>query len=267
MPTQATYPGADSLEQSQLKDTVYGIENEALIPIRHTEITPKTEQTNNVLFDPSPIKNGTENWQVLILLTAVLLVGLVKAFSNNRYRFGLKALINYSVAQEITREEQVFFHRSNVFLSITYMLTLSLFLFQIKTEILNPGEQVRVNSFFVILGAITMLYLVKYLFSKLLLFIFNDNTTASEYIFNVSLYNNLLGIFLIPILCIDYFTELPFNHLLVYIVIPIGILVFFFRLIRLVAIGRSIGLLYVYIFLYICSLEILPLVVLYRIFI
>lgn len=269
VPNQETYQEVDSIEQSPLRDTVYGIEHEELIPIRYTEeVVLKQEALTQNLFDPTPLNIGTESWQIIILLIAVLLLGMVKAFSNNRYRLGIKALFNYSVAKEITREEQVFFHRSNILLTIVHTLSLSLFIYQLKNELLKKTIVFSgFNDFLIIVGIIILVYFVKYIFSKLLLFIFNDTTTASEYIFNISLYNNLLGSILIPILCINYFTELPFQQLLYFAVFPLLLFVFLLRLIRLFIIGRSIGLLYVYIFLYICSLEILPLVVLYRFFI
>jgi len=256
------------LDSITLVDTVYGIENESLIPIRHTEVLPKKDIQSEELYDPSPLKTGTESWQVIILVIAVLLLGMVKAFSNNRYKLGLKALFKYGVAQEITREEQVFFHRSNVLLTFVHIFTLSLFLYQIKRMVLNESSVPEgLTSFFVILGGVMILYIMKYIFSKLLLFVFNETTSASEYVFNVSLYNNLMGVLLIPILCITYFTDFLFQPLLIYIVIPLVLSVFLLRLVRLFLIGRSRELLYVYIFLYICTLEILPLVVLYRIFI
>ena len=265
MPINSSYQKTDSLS---VVDAVYGIENEELIPIRHTEVAAKKETPIDVLYDPSPLKTGTESWQVIILVIAVLALGMAKSFSSNRYRLGLKALFNYGVAQEITREEQVFFHRSNVLLTIAYTLTVSLFVYQIKRLMLNENSEPEgFNSFLIIVGGIVIVYLVKYIFSKIILFIFNDTTTASEYIFNVSLYNNLLGALLIPILCVNYFTSFPFQPFLLYAVVPVALLVFLLRLIRLFVIGRSIGVLYVYIFLYICTLEILPLVVLYRIFV
>jgi hypothetical protein len=269
VPNQATYLEVDSIEESLLKDTIYGIEHEELIPIRHIEETTlKQDPEIQELFDPSPINTGVEGWQIILLLITVLLLGMVKAFSNNRYRLGLKALINYSVALEIIREEQVFFHRSNIFLTIAHTLSLSLFIYELKNELLNSINVFQgFNAFLIIVGIVVLVYFVKYIFSKSLLFIFNDTTTASEYIFNISLYNNLLGSLLIPILCIIYFTEISFHHLLFFAVLPLLLLVFLLRIIRLFIIGRSIGLLYVYIFLYICSLEILPLVVLYRFFI
>lgn len=265
MPINSSYQKRDSLS---LVDTVFGIENEELIPIRHTEVAPKKDTPIEVLYDPSPLKTGTESWQVIILVIAVLVLGMAKSFSNNRYRLGLKALFNFGVAQEVTREEQVFFHRSNVLLTIAHTLTLSLFVYQVKRLILNENSEPEgFNSFLIIVGGIVIVYLVKYIFSKVLLFIFNDTNTASEYIFNVSLYNNLLGALLIPFLCVNYFTSLSFQPFLIYIFVPLALLVLLLRLIRLFIIGRSRGVLYVYIFLYICTLEILPLAVLYRIFV
>lgn len=261
MPINSSYQKTDSLS---LIDAVYRIENEELIPIRHTEVAPK----KGMSYNPSPLKTGAESWQVIILMIAVLVLGMTKSFSNNRYRLGLKALFSYKVAQGITREEQVFFHRSNLLLTGAYTLTLSLFVYQIKRLMLNENSEPEgFNSFLVLLLGIVIVYLVKYIFSKVILFIFNDTNTASEYIFNVSLYNNLLGALLIPVLCVNYFTPFPFQPFLLYVVVPLAFIVFLLRLIRLFIIGRSTGVLYVYIFLYICSLEILPLVVLYRIFV
>jgi hypothetical protein len=268
VPITETYHKIDSTDQVALIDTVYGIENENLIPTRHTEIIPKENTLIKESYSPSPIKTGTESWQIIILVIAVLLLGMVKAYSNNRYRSGLKALVNYGVAQETTREEQVFFHRSNMLLTLGYILTLSLFIYQVKWFALgNSIEPEGFSSFLIVVAGIILVYLVKYIFAKLLLFIFNDATIAPEYTFNVSLYNNLLGVVLIPLLCVNYFTAFPFQSLLIFIALPLALLVLVLRLIRLFVIGRARGVLYVYIFLYICTLEILPLVVLYRIFV
>jgi len=264
VPTNPVYQKSDSLT---LGDTVYGIENEGSIPIRHTEIITIEELPVEKMFHPSPLVTGVESWQIIILLIAVFFLGIVKAFSNKRYRLGIKALINHGVAQEITREEQVFFHRSNIFLTITHVLLVSLFVYELK-DIVSVGVEKTegFNFFLLIVGVVIITYTVKYLFSKVLAFIFNDTISASEYIFNVSLYNNLLGVLLIPILCISYFSSFSFLFILLYAVIPIAILMLLLRFVRLFIVGRTLGVLYVYIFLYICTLEILPLVVLYQVF-
>jgi hypothetical protein len=248
-------------------DTVFGLHNQLNLPIRHTESITIKEPIEK-LFTPTNKVEEVASWQILILLLSIFFIGIVKAFSSSRFKLGLKALFNYIVAQEITREEKVLFHRSNLFFTAIHLITIALFVFEFRHH-LNIGEQ-EVNSFSFFLGVlalISLMYAIKYISFRLISFTFDDSTLASEYIFNVSLYNGLQGAMLIPVLCITYFTALPFHFILFYIALPTLFLVFLFRLFRLLKIGQHKGVSYVYIFVYICSLEILPLVVLYRILI
>jgi hypothetical protein len=259
----------DTLYQDTIvkTDVVYGMSNEISVPIRQADTTSIQEPIIK-LFDPSPIIDEVANWQILILVVAVLLMGFVRAFSNSRFNQGIKALFNYSVAQEITREEKVFFHRSNILFTIIHLLTLSLFVFQLREAIRMENIDVNKFSFFLlILTFLGIMYFIKYTFSRVLLFVFNDASIAPEYIFNVSLYNNLLGSTLAPVLCITYFTSVSLQTVLLYLAIPLMLIIFIFRLFRMVNIGKIKGVSYFYIFVYICTLEILPLVVLFRIFI
>jgi hypothetical protein len=252
----------------QIIDTFYGISNEELIPIRNIDIINTEEITLKKLFDPNPIYVNVANWQVIILVLAVIMLGIVKAFSSSRFKQSIRALFKFGVAQEITREEKVFFHRSNIIFSFIHLLTTSLFLYHIK-EFFGVAllEKNSIGSYFMIMGFIMIIYLLKYLFSKILFFVLDDLTSASEYIFNIALFNNLMGVILIPIMCLIYFSLVPSNILLFCIAIPMVLLTYILRIIRLFLIGSSKGVSFFYIFLYLCSLEILPLVVLFKIFI
>ena len=142
----------DTLYQDTIvkTDVVYGMSNEISIPIRQADATIIQEPIKK-LFDPSPIIDEVANWQILILVGAILLMGFVRAFSNNRFNQGIKALSNYSVAQEITREEKVFFHRSNVLFTIIHLLTLSLFVFQLREAFRLENFDVNKFSFFLLI--------------------------------------------------------------------------------------------------------------------
>lgn len=256
------------LDTAEQTGTFYGINNEKSIPIRQAEYATTETHTLEKLFDPNPIAINIANWQVIILVLIVVLLGFAKAFSNNRFKQSIKALFNYGTAQEISREEKVFFHRSNLLFTIIHLLATSLFLYHLK-ELFNSEGLVsnKFVFFLLIFGSLMILYAGKYLFSKMLSFIFDEVSIASEYIFNVSLYNNLLGIIFIPILCIMFFSSLPLLSVLFYVAFPLIFLTLLLRVIRLYLVGIKNGILYSYIFLYICTLEILPLVVFYRIFI
>jgi hypothetical protein len=252
----------------QNTDTFYGIKNQENIPIRNIEKSSTTTPVMEKLFTPTSISREIGSWQIVILITAIILLGVSKAFSRNRFNQAIRALFNYGVAQEITREEKVFFHRSNVLFTLVHLLTLSLLLYHLKEFIHSSNLEIGgILSFLLILLAVTIIYIVKYIFSQVLLFVLDDVSITSEYIFNVSLFNNLLGVILIPILCISYFSSLSFSLILLYLVIPLSLITFVLRLVRMIMIGNGRGISYFYIFLYICTLEILPLVVLFRIFI
>lgn len=256
----------DSLTQ----DTIifYGIKNERAIPIRQVEL--KTEKVIPIskLFNPSPRQIEISGWQTVILIVTLILLGFAKAFSSGRFKLTLKAIVNYGVAQEITREEKVFFHSVNILLTIIHVFLISLFIYQVKDVIFYSQTGMYPFVYYLlIVGFILAMYLIKYIFSLILFFIFEDVSISSEYIFNISLYNNLLGILLIPILGFAYFSSLDFYFILYYLALPTLLTTFFLRMVRLYSIGKIKGISFFYIFLYICTLEIIPLVVLFRVFI
>lgn len=262
----------DSKQQhndTMLKDTIYGIVNEKAIPFRNVEVKEVPTKTTEIeiLFNPKKKEVNVYPWQTILLILGVFVVGFAKAFSNNRFKQSLKSLLNYSVAQEITREEKVFFHRANLLLTLNHIICVSLFIFCLNDLIHFSNNKSPISTFVLIPLFIIAIYAIKYIFSKVLFFIFNDLSLSNEYIFNISLYNHLLGVFLIPILGLCYFSGLSTSIILAYFALPVISISLIMRMFRLVVIGKSKGVSYFYIFLYICTLEILPLVALYRFFI
>jgi len=260
----------DSLPINLEGDTVvYGIKGSEHIPVRtyqtqKEDVIPLVKQ----LFEPQQREIVVAGWQTLLLVLTITLVGLAKAFSTNRFKETYKSLFNYRVAQAICNEEKVFFHRVNVLLTINYLITISLLILQVK-ELLNYGNS-QVTSgmfFFIILGFLLSIVVLKLAFAQFLAFVFNTPQLVNDYIFTITLFNNLLGILLLPTLSILYFTTMEQVQILSYIAIPVLLFTFIFRVVRLVVIGNLKGVSYFYIFLYICSLEILPLIVLIKIFI
>lgn len=262
-------PSTNLAADTTTKDTVYGIVNEDAIPFRNVEVKdiPTTKTEIEILFNPTKKEVDVYSWQTMLLILGIFVVGFAKAFSNNRFKQSLKSLFNYSVAQEITREEKVFFHRANLLLTINHIICVSLFIFYLNDIIHFSYNRSPIVAFLFIPVFILGAYTLKYIFSKILFFIFNDVSLSNEYIFNVSIYNHLLGVFLIPILGLCYFSGLSTPFILTYFAIPSISISLIMRVFRLVVVGKSKGVSYFYIFLYICTLEILPLVALYRFFI
>ncbi len=249
-------------------DTTFGINNDVNIPVRVVNVQLQESQPENKSSSKHE-QHHTKiaSWQTLLLLFCLFLVAFVKAFSNSRFKQSTKALFSYSVAQEITREEKVFFHRANLIFTTICIITSSLLIGQINLTIQPFSYENSPLYFLTIAGFITVMFCVKFLFSKILFFVFNDSSISTEYTFNIALFNSFFGISLLPVITIVYFTTLDFTTILTYIALPLLIIFLVMRVVRLFTIGISKGVSYIYIFLYICTLEILPLVVLFRFFV
>ena len=245
---------------------VFELSNTNKIPIRKAvKQKTTTKEPTKITFEPTLKHNNNSVWPSIVLTTALLLLAFTKAFGLNRFRQIYKSLFSYYSAHEVVREEKVFFHQVNFSLFLLYLFTMSLLLYFVATYI-NPNN----NSPFLypaILGMITVAYLIKFLFNSILGYLFDCSQHVPTYTYNVLLYNYLLGILLIPSLALIYFSDFQNSQLLNFIILPLISIILLIRFVRFFAIGISNNISYLYIILYICTLEILPLVVLGKFFI
>ena len=222
----------------------------------------------SVLLEPIIREMYVSTWQIIVLLLCVVLLGFIKSFNVNRFGQVYKSIFSYQISSEIVRGEKVFYHRVNLILTTIHMLIVGLLIYQWAFEKgVYVYEDVKFSSYLKITFLLLLLYVTKYIFARILAVIFDKQSLASEYIFTVALYNSMQGVLLIPIMLIIYFMEINFSFILQYLVFPVIGVTYLLRFNRLFIVGRSKSVSYFYIFLYICTLEILPLVVLIKIFV
>jgi len=182
------------------------------------------------------------------------LTQIIKGFYINRY------------ANQLAREEIALGNRVSVFLGILFVFTITLFIIQVN----QYYGFITANTFilFLIIGlSLVIVYSIKFICIKLLGFVFKMTKEASEYSMSIFLFVNALGLFMFPVvICLEFVKQ---SSPLFFIYIGIGIiLVFLFmRLIRGLIIGlNSHGVSKFYLFLYLCTLEILPFVIAVKLF-
>jgi hypothetical protein len=118
-----------------------------------------------------------------------------------------------------------------------------------------------INSFVLIVPALLLLYPVKSLLMQLVGWIFNDSEKITEYIFNIFLLNKVLGLSLVPIVVMAAYLSFG-QQVLLYVGVVLVVVFYVYRLFRGYFIGRATAnLSRFYILLYLCTLEILPLVI------
>lgn len=228
----------------------------------------KTHKLQLNQYYPQTIEKQNPDWFTIILVTIIIAVTLLKVFYSKIFFQIFKAFVNNNTANQIVRDENLLVQRASILLSVICYLVFALFTYKI-TQFYNYENQYVGQGFIKFLFIaifIGISYSVKMITLKLFGNIFNYEKPTVSYIFNLFLINNVLGIVLLPLLIIlTYFNSDYFIYILK-LCIAIIILFYLYRLIKGVLIWTSIPRYNLfYLFLYICALEIAPLLIIYKI--
>lgn len=254
----------------ELIDTAtFGITEQTLktIPIRKEKQSKKTTETTLILYQPSYKKTVTENWEIIVLLFSILLIASAKGFSQNRFKSILKSVFSTQATYEIVRGEKIFFNRTNLLLNLVYLSTSSLFIYQIlraNNFITSPSQMLNYITIFLWIG---LFYVLKLLVNNVLNVVFDTKEIIIEYIYNTSLFNNIIGVILLPILFFNNFTDFQNNIFYQKFSLVLISIILLLRTRRYIKLGLKKYISILHIFLYICSLEILPLIVIIKVII
>ena len=94
--------------------------------------------------------------------------------------------------------------------------------------------------------------------------IFYARKLFSEYLYHGFEYNKLMGIILLPILLLAAYTPLNIRKYVLLVTIGLILLLFMAKVLRLIIFSLRNRVLNVYLFFYLCALEIVPYLLLYK---
>jgi len=116
--------------------------------------------------------------------------------------------------------------------------------------------------------ALILIYLGKYLFLVFAGWVFNTKEAAGSYIFLVFLVNKVMGVALIPFLLILSFAAPPVVDVAITVSFGmIGVLFAYRYLVSFSAIRNKLKVNVLHFFLYLCAVEVLPLLLIYKLLI
>jgi len=114
---------------------------------------------------------------------------------------------------------------------------------------------------FGLLAAVFMARIVLHNFAGIL---FKSSRIVREYLYNMFVFNKLMGLFALPMMFLLVYTRGVLQDVVFWTGIIVLSVILLLRLIRGVVFSYQKDVLIFYMFLYLCALEILPLVLLYR---
>ena len=206
------------------------------------------------------------------LVTSILFLSYIMfvwLYISNRKRLTQIVMGLYAgrYANQLAREEVSVGNRVVIFLSALFVFALTLFFYQTASYFGFLSFTNMTAAFFLTAFIIFSIYGIKLLVIKMLGFLFETQKEIREYTISIFLFCNAVGLFMLPVvICLAFLKQVE-PTVFIYTGIAIISIFFLTRLVRGVIIGlSSTRVSKFYLFLYLCTLEIVPLAIMVKLF-
>lgn len=203
----------------------------------------------------------SSDWFLIVLLLSLLLLAWVKNFFGKSLLQVVQSGINIQISQRLFNDRNLLLQRVTFFLIIIFILIISLFIYLMMAILGNSSLfTYGFKNYISIIGLVSAFLAFKVSTASIVGHVFKKQKLFSEYLHNVFLSYENTGLFLLPIvILIGYVT--PSWHLpLVYIGILIIGLIFILRYVRLYILVKQRNVYFLYLILYFCTFELLPII-------
>ena len=190
----------------------------------------------------------------ILFTTSFFLLGILRAYYWNYASLLVLGSIRYRYASQYLRLQNALTQRVSWITFFIMIINVSLFL-NLQYDV------VSLNNFFEIVFYILIYFALKFLIITFLGNVFMKKELAKLTVFFSFISDRSFSIFIYPFLVFVYFIPFDLNKYFIYILIMIFFTFLLFKIYSIYKIGtNSFGLIPLYIFLYLCILEIFPFV-------
>ncbi|MFV0589821.1 MAG: DUF4271 domain-containing protein [Draconibacterium sp.] len=246
-----------------LKDSI--LEEGYLHPREIEKLNTTEIPAQEVILPMHKRQNPQTDWLVVVVFVAIALLATIRYPYIKYIKHLFLSLINYATSVRLLQENNYPASHGAYRLDAIFYIAMSIFVFQ-TFNVLGLGHSSTGITYF----AFVLVGVLFYFFSKKLVYIavgslFETQAETAEYLFNVENFNRSLGLILLPLVALVSFS--PWNKPLIMVFAGLAIIIAF----NLVLLQRGIIILLrkqfsiFYLFLYLCTLEILPLLLIYKI--
>lgn len=258
--------------QDQLRDSTFAIEglHADSIPVGQ----PVLFETHvaHSFFDKGDFRSSNiieksfPDWYFLVLI--VILAGIAWA----RIAFGRFlnliwiSAYSYQFASKTLSEQSVLQKRFGLAMDLLYLINGSLFLFLLNLHF-NPGIfpesgiEVVLISFLLLFS----LLLFRVFVMRFTAFLFQRNELFKGFLYHFFIYNKVIGMVITPFLIAIPYSEGPLKEILIYTGVSLIVINQLIRLFRAAVYVFKNVVLFFYLILYLCTLEILPILVVIKV--
>ena len=206
-----------------------------------------------------------ENLIVLIYsLTMLIIITMAISINKNRFLTIIKSTASSNQIRALFRDPRAWTNGQSLILYLIFFFNAAFFLWQINTK-LDLLPQTR---FFMVLVLVCIVYMVRHSIMWIMSLVYPVENQATSHSYSIAIHNQAFGVILLPfILAIEYLSLVTIQNV-IYIALGLFLLNYLLRQGKsaLMSVG-SRNFSPFYFFLYLCAIEIAPILVTYRILI
>ena len=204
-------------------------------------------------------------WYFIYLVLLIGVFAWIRLYYGNILIQTVQASANFRGASRAFKDNSLFQNQLDQLLYLFYFLSMAFLLFYLELRIdLRPYGLQGGLLYLFNLGLLTAVFFGRLILINIAGFLFNRVTIMREYLYNMFIFNKLSGLLILPLMFLLVYTRGILQEMFFIIVIFVLSSIVIMRLIRGVVFSYRKEVLFFYMFLYLCALEIAPLVLLYR---
>ncbi|HPF50460.1 MAG TPA: DUF4271 domain-containing protein, partial [Draconibacterium sp.] len=223
----------------------------------------QTEQKPTLILPNYEKAAVNTDWLTIVLFGTLVIFATIRYSYINYIKHLFISLVNYPTSVRLWQESNYPASHAAYRLDVIFYIIFSVFVFQTFNVFGLAGAGNRVLYYLFTLSGVLIYFFGKRFLYRTIGTLFETGTETGEYLFNMSNYNRTLGIVLIPLVALVSFSPIGNPKIAVFTGITIVVAFQLLLLQRgvLILLRKQFSILYL--FLYLCSLEFLPLLLIY----
>lgn len=199
-----------------------------------------------------------------LLMGVVLLLAFVRTAFPRYFKNLFILFLQTSLRQKQTKDQLLQDNLGSLFVNLLFIISTSIY----GALVIRNKEWLDYPFWHIVFfGAalLTMVYFGKFLFLRFSGWVFNSREAAVNYTFTVFLVNKVMGVILVPFLFLMAFAKPGFKEIALTVSVGLMVLLLLYRyIVSFATIRNTLKVNALHFFLYLCAVEILPLLLLYK---
>lgn len=227
-----------------------------------TEIPAKNQNKYQSL---EKIPSLWNDWVLGIIIFSFILLVWIKLLYNKVLSASVNSIFNYQISHNLFRDKSSLTQRAFLIMDFVFYVNAGLFIYlSAKHFNLTLVQPEGIKAFLLFAVFVFAVYLLRYITSKIVGYVSTTQKIFAEYFHNISIHARVTGLVLLPFLIAIPYADYRITPVAIFAGAGIIIFGYILRIIRGIKIFTLKKISLLYLFLYLCTLEFIPVLVFFK---